>query len=114
MKRLIFSISLLFLCLNILFGLILTEYQTFNVCVNSGVIMINTALLLALEKLKPKDAFSISLSVFIIILGFIQFILGLVSPPSFVDNWHLITMIIITVFEIILMTMSKYVTRIVK
>ena len=114
MKRLTFIIGLLFLVTNILFGFIITAYPTFNVYVNSGIILITTALVSVLEKLNMKDAFRISLSAIFITCGAIQFILGLISPPSFADNWYLIAVTIILVFEIALLTTSKYVSQIVK
>lgn len=111
MRRLIFTISLLLLCTNIFFGLFLTGYPTFNVCVNCGVIMISSALLFVLERLKLKDAFRISLSAVILIFAAIQFTLGLMSLPSFLDNWLLITMVMMTIFEIVLLIVLKYISR---
>lgn len=86
----------------------------FNVCINSIVVMIATALVVVLGKLNLKDAFHISLLAVFIACGVIQFILGFISPPSFTDNWYLMVMIIILVFEVVLLTISKYVSRTVK
>lgn len=111
MKRLILVISLLFFAVNILFGLIITTYSFFNVCMNSIVIIITSTLIFISRSLKLKDTFRISLSAGFITCGIIQFILGLISPSSFMDNGYLITVIIFFVFEIILLTTSKFVSQ---
>lgn len=86
----------------------------FNVCINSIVVLITSVLVFVLGRLNLKDAFLISLSAVFIACGVIQFILGFISPPSFTDNWHLMVMIIILVFEVVLLTISKYVSLTVK
>ena len=99
---------------NILFGFILSIYPTFNMWINCGVIAATTILLYVLSHITLKDAFKISLSFLFSTLGFVIFILGLLMPQRFEDNWFLVAIILIVAFQAIVLTIANIVSKKVK
>lgn len=111
MKRLILITGSIFLAANVLFGLILTAYPTFNCCLNSVVIAATTALLYAIQCIRLRDGFFIPLSMLFAFFGFVEFILGLLAPDKFQDNWYLIVVILLLVFEGVVLTLTNIVSN---
>lgn len=68
MKQIIIVIGIILLVANLLFGLILSSYEVFNLFVSSLVIVATTALLFCLNVVTLKDGFKISLHVLFPIL----------------------------------------------
>ena len=60
MKQTVVIIGSLILALNLLFGLLLSSYQTFNMLLNCGVIILNTLILLWIGDMEMKDGYKIS------------------------------------------------------
>ena len=111
MKNLTLTVGLIFFVANLLFGLILTAYPTFNVCLNSVVILATTGLLYAMRRIGLRDAFYISLSMIFCFLGFVEFVLGLFAPDRFQNNWYLIVVILLLVFEAVLLTVTHRISK---
>lgn len=111
MKRLTLILGSIFLVANFLFGLILTAYAQFNMWLNCGVVLTNTILLYALQFIKLRDAYYISLSLLVIFFGLVEFVLGLFAPNDFENNWYLIVLIILIVIEAIQLILAHYVSN---
>jgi hypothetical protein len=111
MKNITLIIGIILFLANLLFGLILSAYPTFNMGLNCGVIAATTALLYTLRVITLKDGFYISLSMLFGMFGFIEFILGLFAPQQFENNWYLIAIILIVVIEAVILTVTHIVSK---
>ncbi|MDR1201821.1 MAG: hypothetical protein LBL58_09375 [Tannerellaceae bacterium] len=111
MKNIILIIGIILFVTNLLFGSILSIYLTFNIWLNCGVIAVTTTLLYTLTCITLKDGFRISLSILLGIMGFIEFVLGLFAPQRYIDNWYLIAIILIVVFEAIILTITHIISK---
>lgn len=100
MKRTIFILGGLAFIVNVLFGLLLSGYSYFNMGVNCGVIVLNTALLYCLYQFNIRDAFRIALSFLFVIIGLIELILGCFMQQHLQDNACLIAILILLFAEI--------------
>ena len=100
MKKTILIIGCLALVFNILLGLLLSCYSYFNMGVNSGIIVLNTALLYSLFTLNLRNAFLISFSFLFSFLAIVELILGCLMPQQLQDNGYLITTIVVLFVEI--------------
>ena len=107
MKKTFLIIGLLILLANIAIGLIVSSYSIFNMCASSLVIVANTLLLAFIAKSKIKDAFKIPLTLLFVLLGIIQFVLAILSPEQYKDNWYLIAIIILVIIESIFIVISS-------
>ena len=102
------------LLVNFLAGLLLSAYEPFNVCFTSIVIVITAVLIGLLRVVKLKDAFAISLSFLFSFCGFVQFILGCVSPPQVEDNGCLIASVVILMFEVFVLLICNLTSKTIK
>lgn len=109
MKQTIYIGALLLLA-NIAFGTIISAYTLFNICHNSIVIVIATALIVLLQKMKIKDAFRISLTYIFGAVGILTYGLGFLSPPHIENNWVIIADIIILVLVFLLLIMANFIS----
>lgn len=114
MNRLTIIIGFVLLVLNFLIGLIVESYPTFNVCLNSGVIVIMTLLICITHNIVMKDAFKVSLTTLFGFIGLAKFIIGLFAENQIVNNWHLLSIIILTGIEIILLITTNVVSNKIK
>lgn len=114
MKHLTIVIGGILLTLNLLIGLLISSYSWFNICVTSGVIILSFALIEALKYAKVSDAFRVSLIFVFVFLMLVCFILGVLSPQSFKDNWYIISIIIIVAIEVILLLSTRFISQNVK
>lgn len=99
MKKGLYVFGTILLIANILIGLIATSYETFNWILSSVVIIATIVLLGWLSSSSLKDAFKISLSFLFSFLGLVEYILAIVAPSQFADNWYLIVIIGLIVIE---------------
>lgn len=108
MKRIIIIIGVILLVANLLFGLILSSYEAFNLFVSSLVIVTTIALLFCLNVVTLKDGFKISLHILFFILGGIEFVLSLFSSQDFENNWFLLVIVLsLAIQSIILLVTHK-------
>jgi len=114
MKKVIVLIGVILLIANIIFGLILTKYQMFNICTNCIVIFVNSLLLYCLQELKIKQAFTISLSFMFSVLGVVEFVLGSIAPKQFENNWYLLIVIVLLAFEGIFLVITHKTSQVCK
>ncbi|MCQ2211633.1 MAG: hypothetical protein MJZ34_15230 [Paludibacteraceae bacterium] len=99
MKSLYVIVGLFALIANVLIGLIVSSYPSFNVGLNSAVIVLTTLLLFVLSSIKLKDAFKISLTLLTCILGCVEFFLGLFANDKFENNWYLVVLVILLLVQ---------------
>lgn len=111
MKHLNLIIGGILLVLNILIGLIVSSYSTFNVCLTSGIILISFALIEALKYSKLRDAFRISLTFIFAFLMIVCLVLGVLSPDSFKDNGYIIAIISILVIEVVILLTTSFISQ---
>jgi len=114
MKSTSLIIGGILLVLNLLIGMIISSYETFHVVTNSGIIIVNTALLLVLGTLNVKDGFRYSLNCLFIGMGFVEFILGLFAPERFEDNGFLVFVLFMLLLEVMLLLGSNYISKMIK
>lgn len=103
MKTIILSIGGILIAVNLLFGMLLSVYGSFNMWFNTIVIAATTIMLYLVQTLSLKDAFRISLTVLLPITGCIKLLLGLVSPEHVEDNWCVICCVVITICEVVML-----------
>ena len=99
MKNLTLTIGGIALALNLLFGVLLSDYETFNVGFTSIVIVLTTLLIYLLRVVPMKDGFVIGLGFFFLFMGVVEFVLGLISEPSMTDNGFVFTAIILLAIQ---------------
>lgn len=107
MKSTSLIVGCILLMLNLLIGMIISSYETFHVVTNSGIIIVNTALLLVLGTLNVKDGFRYSLNLLIPIFALIEFLIICFSRPEVENNWGLIVVLLILILQVILLLGAK-------
>lgn len=111
MKNLTLTVGGIALALNLLFGVLLSGYSWFNVGFTSIVIILTTLLIYLLKALPMKDGFVIGLSFFFLLLGIVEFILGLVSRPTVSDNGLVIAAILMIAIEAALLIICSSISK---
>ena len=111
MKRIILLSSCILLIMNLLFRAILSSYNVFNIIVSSIVIMATGVLLYVADSIHQKDGFKVSLMLLFSMGGVIEFILSLIAPNHFTDNWWLILAIGLMAAEIILLIITNSISN---
>lgn len=104
MKALTLKIGLIVLISNIIFGILISKYTVLNICLNSVIIAITTAMIMFVNSTKIKDAFKFSLSFIFFFGGLVEFTCGLFYKSSIYDNWIIALCTIITILEMALLT----------
>ena len=111
MKRIVLFTCTTLLITNFLFGLLVSSYEWFNVLLSSGIIILFGIFMLLIGIMQLKDGFRLSLYVLYPILGFIELILSLFSPNKIMDNWVIIVLTLIVVFQLILLFITKVISN---
>ena len=99
MKNLTLIIGGIALTLNLLFGFLLSGFEPFNVGFTSIVIVLTTLLIFLLRIVPMKDGYVIGLGFLFLLLGIVEYILGLVSQLEITDNGYVIASIILLAFQ---------------
>ena len=111
MKRIVLFTCATLLVANLLFGLLLSSYEWLNVLLSSGIIILSGIFMLLIGILPLKDGFKSSLYVTYPVLGFIELLLSLFSPNRITDNWVLIVITLIVVFQLILLFIANVISN---
>ena len=111
MKSTTLIIGGILLVLNLLIGMIASSYESFHVVTNSGVIIVNTALLFVLGTLNVKDGFRYSLNLLFPIFALIEFLIICFSRSEVENNWGLIVVLLILVLQVILLLGAKKISN---
>lgn len=111
MRKTTFILGLILVVFNILVGLVASTYSLFNVFINTCIILAITALILISQSIELKPGFKVSLPFTFLFLGVIQFILGCFSQNHLTDNWFIISILVILLFEVILLVITYSVSK---
>ncbi len=114
MKHLNFIFGGILVVFNVLIGIIVSSYSTFNLSLTSGVIVLSFALIEILKHSKLRDAFRVSLTVIFAFLMIVCLILGVLSPETFKDNGYIIAIIAILAVEVIILLTASFISQNVK
>ena len=115
MKKSIISIGALLILNNLVFGLIISAYDSFNLTISTITIALTIIILLVINGgVKLNDGFNVSLNIIIPIIGIIQYLFALFMPNHFNDNWGLITIILLVVTEVILLIAANSISSKIK
>lgn len=110
MKKATLITFAILMTMNLIFGLVLSTYDWFNVAVSCGVIILTVILCILTDRATIKDGFRVSLFVLFSIIGLIQYLLAAFMPSTFTDNWMFIAIIILVGIEAILLTGANIVS----
>lgn len=111
MKNIEIYIGSLILLLNVVIGAFVSSFSLQNVVFTSSVIVTTTILMHVLNKLNVKDGFKYSFIILFSLFSVIQYALCLLAPSKIKDNWNIIICTIIFIFEIILILVSKTLSK---
>jgi hypothetical protein len=114
MKKIVILSSIVLLIANLLFGLILSFYGGCNVAMSSLVIVGTGILLYLTDTINLKDGYKVSMSILFAVVGCLEFVLSLIAPNRFTDNWWLIIVIMIMAFEAIMLIVTNTVSNKIK
>ena len=103
MKSKIIAVSGVLVVTNLLIGLLLSVYNSFNLLFTTLVLAVSATLIYAVNSIRVNDAIRVSFTILLTLTCFIKFILGLFAPEHLQDNWYLIACIVITLFEMIML-----------
>ena len=100
MTKTIIYLGIVATVVNLLFGWILSAYGGVNLGASTGVIVLTTALWIAVAQWLPlKAGFRVSLSTIVPALGALQFLLAVLMPNRVEDNVCLILIILLLALE---------------
>lgn len=111
MKKVIFFAFIVFFIVNILAGLLLTCYHTFNVVTTSFSLLTTAALLYAVTKVPLKAAFRVSLTFTFAIVGVVSYLLMLFSRHQIQDNWCLIVALVLLALDATILYITHCVSK---
>lgn len=114
MKKSIVIPSIIIIAANVIFGLILSKYEVFNVCASSAAVAVTAVMMNLLYVTKLRTAFRISLIVLFLLNGVISFILSILSPNTYVDNGYLIAIVVLLAIQVIMWVLCTSVSKSVK
>lgn len=114
MKKTILFATLALLVVNIVAGLLLSSYHTFNVLATSLVIAFTATLMYITECITMKDAFRVSLPFVFAFLGLVMFLLMLFSKSQLQDNWCVILLLVLLLFEVLVLYITYRISKTVK
>mgnify|MGYP007032552624 CR=1 FL=1 len=111
MKKIILFSGMILLVMNLLFGAVLSIYESFNITISSGVIAINTVVLYLTNCIQLKDGFKIPLSLLFSLLGIVGYLFSLFASRLFENNWYLLLTILLLGFEAIVLFITYVVSN---
>lgn len=111
MKKVILFSSVALLVANILAGLLLSAYDTFNVVASSIIVVLTAVLLYATTAIQIKDAFRVSLNIIFAFIGLTLYIMMLFAPHHIKDNWAVIVSIVLFIIEIIVLYLANWISK---
>jgi hypothetical protein len=107
MSKIIIYLGSLFVLVNTIIGLLISNYLIFNWLSVDFILIINTILLSKLSNDNISNGYKISLSFICPFLCFVSIVLAVLSPEKFKDNFYLIGFIFIMLIEVSLFLISK-------
>jgi hypothetical protein len=100
-------IGFVFLCLNSVIGVLISNYLSFNWISADLVILLNTLLIFEVSNSNRNDGFKVGLSLIYAFLTFVLIGLSILSPCRFRDNYYLILIVFLVFLEISLWVITR-------
>lgn len=110
MKALNPIIATLLFLLNLVCGLILPQYEVFNIIMTSVIIILNAVLIFIASSIL-NDAFKISTTFLFSLFGFVECVLSILSPQELESNYYLVGICLLVTFEILILVCAKFCQR---
>lgn len=108
MKRSILAIGVILISVNLSLGLIVTAYRSWNLIASTIIISLTTLILLVVNGgMRLSDGYKASLNILIPVIGVIQYLISILIPNYFSNNWGLISIIVLATIEAILLVASN-------
>ena len=114
MKKTILFATIAVLIVNIVAGLLLPSYHTFNMLATSAVVILTATLMYITESNTMKDAFRVSQPFIFTVLGVVMFLLMLFSKRQIHDNWCVILSLMILFIEAVILYVAHRVSKKIK
>jgi hypothetical protein len=114
MKKLIVISTAALIVLNLIAKLIITDYAWFNLVLSSLLLCNNGLILYALSNHKIADGFRVAMSFIYSFIGTVMFILAQFSIKAIQDNWLLLIIIVVTMFEWLMFVLFRVVSKVTK
>ncbi len=111
MKSLTLAIGGILVAINLLFGLLLSSYNSFNMWFNTIVLVLTTLFVLITHSIKLLDAIKVSFTILFSVFGLIELFWGMIAAEHLQDNWCVIACISLTIFEIIILTIYYKISK---
>jgi len=111
MKKLIIISFTCFLLLNVASKFIFTNYDLFNLILSSFSFLSSGVLLFFLVTGNINDAYKIGLTFLYLILLILKFVISILSPSSIENNYYLLSLLLIIIFEFIFLLVVKYMKK---
>ena len=111
MRKTIIVLGLICLVLNVGIGLLTSRYHTFNIVLNSGIIVATTLLMWLATAMDLRKGFEVSLQFIFALIGLVQLVLGSISAGQVSDNWCIIAIFLLLALEVIILVITKSVSK---
>lgn len=94
---------------NLLLGYLLSGYQEFNIWFNT-IVIVETMIFALLAQLM-RGGFRTSLSILYTFALLPELVIGSLSPAGFVDNWAVITYIVLLLIKVVFLVLGFRTSR---
>jgi hypothetical protein len=108
MKNIFLIIGILFILLNSIFGIIISNYNVFNILFVDLSLLLTTLIYYYLYNSLILDGFKIGFTLLFAFTGFIRLMCSFFSPNEIINNFALIFFIILLCIEITLIYIGKH------
>lgn len=112
MKSILRTISIVFLVINTVAGLVLSSYNAFNWISSDIAILIGLVFRLILNSSNASDGMKISFNFILTFFTITSFLLAVLMPPVIKDNLIFIFLMISISIQILIAIIPKYLTSI--
>lgn len=102
MKSISLIVGGILVAVNLLFGLLLSSYSSFNMWFTTVVLILTTIFVYVVNATRINDAAKVAFSILLPLSGGIKLVLGIVSPERIEDNWCVIGCVVLTGIEIVM------------
>lgn len=102
MKSIILTLGGILVAVNLMFGLLLSSYNAFNVGFTTVALILTTVLIYVVHTVRMSDAAKVAFTILLPVSGFVKLVLGIISPVRIEDNWCVIGSVLLTVIELVI------------
>lgn len=102
-------IGIILVGVNLLLGYLLSGYQEFNIWFNT-IVIVETMIFALLAQLM-RGGFRTSLSILYTFALLPELVIGSLSPAGFVDNWAVITYIVLLLIKVVFLVLGFRTSR---